>query len=173
MTSCERYRDCKGKQQSRQGGQGALGTRRQRGPRAVRRLRRRPFARSCPLLCECSVQVTVVDLLGRRHVVRGTTGQSVVELLQAHLDTLGEDGEQGLPGRRLCLVLPTCITADLPVTCRPPRLPAAVCLSPEGRDARESHIKIPTELMAAFPAPTGDDARLLEEIAESRSLDGQ
>ena len=48
-----------------------------------------------------------------------------------------------------------------------------MCLSPEGRDARESHIKIPTELMAVFPPPTGDDARLLEEIAESRSLDGQ
>ena len=53
-----------------------------------------------PFVCLCvrSVQVTVVDLLGRRHVVRGTTGQSVVDLLQAHLDTLGEDGEQGWHG---------------------------------------------------------------------------
>lgn len=40
----------------------------------------------------CSVQLTIVDQTGRRHVVRGTTGQSVVDVLEGHMGTLGEDG---------------------------------------------------------------------------------
>lgn len=48
-----------------------------------------------------------------------------------------------------------------------------LCLSPDGRGVRESHIKLPTELLTAFPPPEGDDARFLAEIAEPRSVDVQ
>lgn len=67
------------------------------------------------------------------------------------------------------------LTAWLTSFARPPACTrhAALCLSPEGRGARESHVKLPNELMAAFPAHTGDDARFLRDIAEPRSLDAQ
>ena len=86
------------------------------------------------------MQLTVVDGEGRRHVLRGLAGQSVVDVLEGHLDTLGDD---------------------------------VVCLSPEGRGVREAHVKLPNELLAAFPAPAGDDARFLQDIADARSLDLQ
>lgn len=40
-----------------------------------------------------SVTFTVVDKLGRRHVLRGLEGQSVVDVVQQNGETLGEDGE--------------------------------------------------------------------------------
>ena len=55
----------------------------------------------------------------------------------------------------------------------PPAPPAALCLSPEGRGARESHVKLPNELLAAFPPHAGDDARCLADIAAPRALDVQ
>lgn len=97
----------------------------------------RPFA-TAPSVYDKLVQLTVVDSEGRRHVVRGTVGQSVVDLLEGHMDTLGEEG---------------------------------ICLSPDGRGAREAHIKLPQELLAAFPPHTGDDARFLAEVADPGSLD--
>ena len=48
---------------------------------------------------------------------------------------------------------------------------AAVCLSPEGRDIKEAHVKLPNELLGAYPAPAGDDAFFLNEIAVG--TDGQ
>lgn len=54
-----------------------------------------------------------------------------------------------------------------------PPAAAALCLSPEGRDTRETHIKLPNELLAAFPPHTGDDARFLAEIAEPKAVDAQ
>jgi hypothetical protein len=46
-------------------------------------------------------------------------------------------------------------------------------LSPEGRDAREAHIKLPNELLAAYPPHTGDDARSLADIADPKAVDAQ
>ncbi|PRW59051.1 NADH:ubiquinone oxidoreductase 22 kDa subunit [Chlorella sorokiniana] len=46
-----------------------------------------------------------------------------------------------------------------------------LCLSPDGRGVPEAHVKLPTELLAAFPAPAGDDARYLQEVAQRGSLD--
>lgn len=60
----------------------------------------------------------------------------------------------------------------VPVFTIPP-LCAAVCLSPEGRDAREAHIKLPNELLAAYPPHTGDDARSLADIADPKAVDAQ
>ena len=65
------------------------------------------------------MQLTLVDLDGRRHVLRGLEGQSLVEVLQGHVDTLGEDSERarscccwaccmhqcGQPAARLLLLL--------------------------------------------------------------------
>lgn len=51
--------------------------------------------------------------------------------------------------------------------------PAALCLSPDGRGVPEAHVKLPTELLTAFPAPAGDDARYLQEVAQRGSLDSQ
>ena len=50
---------------------------------------------------------------------------------------------------------------------------AALCLSPDGRGVPEAHVKLPTELLGAFPEPAGDDARFLQEIAQRGSLDSQ
>ncbi|KAI3438501.1 hypothetical protein D9Q98_000929 [Chlorella vulgaris] len=97
----------------------------------------RPFS-TAPSVYDKLVQLTVVDLAGRRHVVRGLEGQTVVDLLEGHVDTLGDE---------------------------------TLCLSPEGRGARETHIKLPTELMGSFPPHSGDDARFLVEIAEPKALD--
>lgn len=47
------------------------------------------LSRSCR-----SVQLTVVDGEGRRHVVRGLVGQNIVEVLEQHMDTLGEEGKE-------------------------------------------------------------------------------
>ena len=66
----------------------------------------------------------------------------------------------------LCQLTSPCTTC--------PCLPlAALCLSPDGRGVAEAHVKLPTELLSAFPAPAGDDARYLEEIAQRDSLDHQ
>lgn len=48
-----------------------------------------------------------------------------------------------------------------------------ICLSPDGRGAREAHVKLPQELLAAFPPHTGDDARYLAEVADPSSVDRQ
>lgn len=71
--------------------------------------------------------------------------------------------------------LPTaCVSSMLPGDpCRCHHPCAALCLSPEGRGARETHIKLPTELMGSFPPHSGDDARFLVEIAEPKALDRQ
>ncbi|PSC75358.1 hydroxyneurosporene methyltransferase [Micractinium conductrix] len=92
----------------------------------------RAFASQAPSVYDRIVQLTVVDGEGRRHVVRGLVGQNIVEVLEQHMDTLGEE---------------------------------AVCLSPEGRDIKEAHVKLPNELLGAYPAPAGDDAFFLNEIA--------
>jgi hypothetical protein len=44
-------------------------------------------------------------------------------------------------------------------------------LSPEGRAAREAHITLPNELLAAYPPHTGDDARSLADIADPKAVD--
>lgn len=59
-----------------------------------------------------------------------------------------------------------------PPTPPPPPL-AALCLSPDGRGVKEAHVKLPTELLAAFPPHTGDDGRYLAEISEPRAVDRQ
>lgn len=46
-----------------------------------------------PLRRRRSVHVTVVDLEGRRHVLTGLEGQTLVELLAANSPIVGEDGE--------------------------------------------------------------------------------
>lgn len=47
-----------------------------------------------PLVARCCrIDITVIDKVGRRHTLRGLEGQTLVELLEAHTDTLGEDGE--------------------------------------------------------------------------------
>jgi len=66
--------------------------------------------------------------------------------------------------------------ATIPTPHAPPLtlLPvAALCLSPDGRGVPEAHVKLPTELLGAFPEPAGDDARFLQEIAQRGSLDSQ
>lgn len=45
------------------------------------------------------VQLTIVDYSGRRHVVRGLEGQSVVDVIEGHMDSLGEEGTHQLPAR--------------------------------------------------------------------------
>ena len=39
----------------------------------------------------CSINVTVIDKEGRRHALRGVSGQNLAELLAANVDTLGDD----------------------------------------------------------------------------------
>ena len=137
-------------------------------------------------------------------MVRGTVGQSVVDVLEGHMDTLGEEGERppGQPrglspgpgmgaqggcapgsmwGRaahpaRVSVLVQACDSVQGPLPRGPPALPPlppGVCLSPDGRGAREAHIKLPQELLAAFPPHTGDDARFLAEVADPNSLDRQ
>lgn len=42
----------------------------------------------------CSVTLTVVDKLGRRHTIRGLEGQHLNELLMANEELLGDDSER-------------------------------------------------------------------------------
>jgi hypothetical protein len=44
------------------------------------------------VFCSHSVDVSVFDIEGRRHRLRGKEGQSLVELLAEHEDSLGGDG---------------------------------------------------------------------------------
>lgn len=46
-----------------------------------------------------------------------------------------------------------------------------VVTSPEGSGAVEAHVKVPNELLEAVPAPQGDDARWLSEVAAVDSVD--
>lgn len=85
----------------------------------------------------------------------------------------GDGGEQCVWSTAGCDALACCLSARLPSSPPPFCTPAGLCLSPEGRGAKESHVKIPTELLAAFPPPAGDDARFLAEIAKDHSLDKQ
>lgn len=85
-----------------------------------------------------SVPLTVVDLEGRRHALRGLEGQSVADVLSDNIDTFSSD---------------------------------VVALSPEGSDAYESHVKIPAELFPVYPAPTGDAAAELSQVAADGSID--
>lgn len=48
----------------------------------------------------CSIEITVIDKDGRRHALRGVTGQNLAELLAAHVDTLGDDAVAGSPEGR-------------------------------------------------------------------------
>lgn len=47
----------------------------------------------------------------------------------------------------------------------------AVVASPEGAGAVEAHVKVPNEMLSAVPAPEGDDARWLSEVAAADSVD--
>ncbi|KAI8107813.1 hypothetical protein M9434_004757 [Picochlorum sp. BPE23] len=49
--------------------------------------------------------------------------------------------------------------------------PQAVADSPEGRGRVEAHVKIPTELFDAIPAPRGDDEQWMKEVADPYALD--
>ena len=47
----------------------------------------------------------------------------------------------------------------------------AVAASPEGRGAAEAHVKLPNELLAAYPR-SADDEELLRAVAEEGEVDG-
>ena len=40
----------------------------------------------------CSVEITVIDGEGKRHVIPGLEGQTVAQLLEQHTDILGPHG---------------------------------------------------------------------------------
>lgn len=42
-----------------------------------------------------SVQLTVVDREGNRHVLRGLEGQSVADVIEGNIDTFGNDDGEG------------------------------------------------------------------------------
>ena len=50
---------------------------------------------------------------------------------------------------------------------------AVVCLSPEGRERWEMHVKVPNELASMLPAPRGDDKLVLENVAQTGTIDKQ
>lgn len=54
---------------------------------------------AAPSVFDKMVQFTILDTTGRRHVVRGLEGQSIIDVLSAHIDVFGEDalclGPQG------------------------------------------------------------------------------
>jgi hypothetical protein len=50
---------------------------------------------------------------------------------------------------------------------------AVVCLSPDGRDKWEMHIKVPNELDSLVPPPVGDDVIALQNVAQPGTIDKQ
>eukprot|EP00887_Chlorella_sp_A99_P004617 scaffold4.g4617.t1 len=97
----------------------------------------RAASSSAPSVYDKLIQFTIVDKLGRRHVVRGLEGQSIVDVIAAHSEQLGED---------------------------------VLCLSPDGRDKWDVHIKVPVELLDRVPLSDRDDVIALEQVADPKSL---
>jgi hypothetical protein len=47
----------------------------------------------------------------------------------------------------------------------------AIAASPEGRGKVEAHVKVPTELFDAIPAPRGDDVEWMQQVADPSAVD--
>lgn len=107
------------------------------------------------------VHIKVIDGEGHRHSFTGIEGQTLAELIREHSDVLGPQGTV------LCIHVQSgtiyyvyCLING-----------AAVADSPEGRGRVEAHVKIPTELFDAIPAPRGDDEQWMKEVADPYALD--
>ena len=96
---------------------------------------------------------------GRRFPVKGLEGDSLANVLHRHEDIFGQEGASHSAGQ------PSPRRGSRRQALTGVRLPAVICLSPEGRNEVEAHVQLPNELLAGLPALQDLQQRHLREIA--------